>query len=354
MRKATPPPPQPPVTNLVLDIPGVDQPPPPWKPIVPYANLTRKATGWPAADVTYTAIDLETTGLDPKRDGIVELGLVKFRGDGTVLDEFATLVNNPGSSPQAQAVHGIAAEDLIGAPAIEDALREAFAFMAGTVVVAHNWAFEEGFLITAAQRCGLTMPDILAICTMKTAELQMDGRAYSLKVMYKSATGTFLDDHHNALADARAVREILSWLLRNAPVPLHLTHAPPPDCGTSRSAANACAISCRPAPLLGRASMYALLDSFPQSPNERIGDQHQVEKYLTLLDECLEDALLTFDEVEALTAQARRTRLTGTQLRQLHRQGWANTFRDNDDLATVSATTRREMDSAPGSGGLRI
>ena len=124
--------------------------PPTGKPRFVRANLTRRPTAHSASSVTFTAIDLETTGLDPATDRIVEIGLVKFTGDGTIVDEFATLVNSPGSNADARAVHGIDDSDLIDAPSIKQVLDEALAFIGGTVVVAHNCDFEEGFLTAAA------------------------------------------------------------------------------------------------------------------------------------------------------------------------------------------------------------
>ena len=41
---------------------------------------------------TYVAIDLETTGLDPARDAIIEVAAVTFRGND-VIEEFTSLVN---------------------------------------------------------------------------------------------------------------------------------------------------------------------------------------------------------------------------------------------------------------------
>lgn len=331
-------PPHPPhVIVHVIDTPEEDEPAS-WVPALPYANLTRKVTAWPASEAIYTAIDFETTGLDAQADRIVEVGLVKFTAEGTIIDEFATLVNNPGSSAGARSAHQIDDADLIDAPATADALREAFAFMAGTVVVAHNWEFEEGFLVTVARRTGLRVPNILAACTMKTAQRQMDGRAYSLKVMYKSATGEFLENSHNALADARAVGEILPWMLRTAPKPLYLTAGPPQPALPPYAGGN-CPIKCRPAPI-GRASMSALIEAFPQSPNHRAEDPTEVESYLALLSECLEDGRLTYEETRAMTEQVQRTRLTGTQIRDLHREAWQTIF--PGDWVGLSPVERRE------------
>ena len=283
---------------------------------------------------------METTGLEGNIDQIVEIGLVKFTANGTVLDEFATLVNNPGSSPDARNAHQIDDASLPGAPSTSQALEEAFAFMAGTVVVAHNWEFEESFLINAARRCGLKIPDILAICTMKTAQCQMDGRGYSLKIMYKSASGEFLDNAHTALADARAVRTVLPWMLKNAPSPLYLTAAPPPTPDPPYTGGR-CPIKCRPAPM-ARSSITALIDAFPQSPHPRTGNPEEITKYRTLLAECVEDSRLTYEETHALTAQVQRTQLSGTQIRELNSQAWHYTFPGNNDWFAIDQASRRE------------
>ncbi|WP_100492843.1 DUF4236 domain-containing protein [Mycobacteroides abscessus] len=318
------------------------QPPP--SPTITCAQLTRKPTPYPLDGLMFTAIDIETTGLDPQSDRIVEIGLVKFTADGTIVDEFATLINNPGSSPGAQAVHGITDTDLVGAPDTEQALTEAFAFMAGTVLVAHNLEFESDFLLAAAQRAGLRLPrNTLGLCTLGTARRQLDGRAFSLTVMYKTATGRWIDHQHNALADARAVRDVLLWLLDQSPTPLHLNMAPPSQ-AESAVPVEQCQISCRPVPLV-RASVAELLDAFPQSPTPRRGDPAEVDTYRNLLADAVEDGRLSYEEADSLTKHARLTRLTGTQLRALHQQAWDNTYPDakTADWTSFTPTQRREM-----------
>lgn len=307
---------------------------------IPCALLTRTPTKHTVDGVTFTAIDIETTGLDPGADQIVEIGLVKFTADGTVLDEFATLVDSPGSSLGAREVHGILDDDLTGAPRLDQVLPEAFAFMAGTALVAHNLDFEGGFLAAAAAHTRLTLPPVLGLCTLQTSRRQLEGRAFSLTSMYKTATGGWNDQRHTALGDARAVREVLLWLLRTSPHRLYLTQAPPAAIPVPM---RQCAISCRPVGL-SRASVAELLDAFPQSPVIRVGDPLAISQYQAVLADAVEDGRLTYEEAAALTDQARLTRLTGTQLRQLHQKAWEAAFPEHrSDWATLSATHRKEM-----------
>ncbi|OBJ42538.1 hypothetical protein A5630_20720 [Mycolicibacterium mucogenicum] len=316
----------------------------PLRPTITSAQLTRKPTPYPINGLTFTAIDIETTGLDPQTDRIVEIGLVKFASDGTIIDEFATLINNPGSSRGALAVHGINDSDLVGAPDTEQVLSEVFSFIAGTLLVAHNLEFESDFLVAATQRGGLRLPqNTLGLCTLVTARRQLDGRAFTLTAMYKTATGRWIDHQHNALADARAVREVLLWLLAQSPAPLHLTMAPPAQ-SESALPVEQCQICCRPVPLV-RASVAELLDAFPQSPTPRRGDPAEVDRYRNLLAHAVEDGRLSYEEAALLTKQARLTRLTGTQLRALHQLAWDNTYPDakTADWASFTPTQRREM-----------
>ena len=68
--------------------------------------------------------DLETTGVDPLRDKIVEFSMVRIDPDGA--RESKTLRINPGRPipPEATAVHGIGDEDVKGAPAFREVARD--------------------------------------------------------------------------------------------------------------------------------------------------------------------------------------------------------------------------------------
>jgi hypothetical protein len=92
-RQVTPPPPVPAREPSRIAAVRTRRPAPPPTPNAGFvrANLTRKPTPYPASAATFTAIDLETAGLDAVTDRIVEIGLVKFTADGTIIDEFATL-----------------------------------------------------------------------------------------------------------------------------------------------------------------------------------------------------------------------------------------------------------------------
>ena len=76
----------------------------------------------------FTIFDLETTGLIPIRDRIVEIGAVRIEQDGT-WSRFTTLVNPGIAIPvRAQSVHGISDEMVAGAPSFKDAAYQFLSF----------------------------------------------------------------------------------------------------------------------------------------------------------------------------------------------------------------------------------
>ena len=69
---------------------------------------------------TYVSIDLETTGLNPKRDRIIEIGAIRVE-QGQIVEEFSTFVD-PGRKLEERITEltGIRDEDLADAPQLDE------------------------------------------------------------------------------------------------------------------------------------------------------------------------------------------------------------------------------------------
>ena len=96
----------------------------------------------------YVVFDLETTGLSPVSDGIIEISAVKVE-NGKVTDSFSTLVN-PGRRIPAAAtrVNGITDQMVKDAPGLKEALDQFLSFIGDQVLVGHNiHSFDMGFFI---------------------------------------------------------------------------------------------------------------------------------------------------------------------------------------------------------------
>ena len=95
----------------------------------------------------FIAFDLETTGIKPSTDFIVEVGAVFFDGDQAIKG-YGSLVD-PGVSipPDASAVNGITDEMVRGKPHIKEILHEFADFCGDLPLVAHNAPFDYKFLL---------------------------------------------------------------------------------------------------------------------------------------------------------------------------------------------------------------
>jgi DNA polymerase-3 subunit epsilon/ATP-dependent DNA helicase DinG len=164
-----------------------------------------------ALDQIYVALDLETTGLDPARDSIIEVGAVKFRGE-EVIDTFQTFVNPGRPIPEfVQRLTGISPQQVKRAPFFSSVAGDLESFLEAHPIVGHNIPFDLRFLDSHGLRLGnpsYDTWDLASILLPKTME-------YSLAYLSR-----FLEiKHHNphrALGDARATKEVFVALLRRA------------------------------------------------------------------------------------------------------------------------------------------
>ena len=95
---------------------------------------------------TYTIIDIETTGLDPKLDDILEVSAIKVINNKTI-DSFTSFVSLPYSIPDfITNLTGITNEMIENAPAIEKVLLNFYNFIGNDILVGHNINFDINFL----------------------------------------------------------------------------------------------------------------------------------------------------------------------------------------------------------------
>lgn len=170
-----------------------------------------------APDGPYAVVDVETTGLDPRTDRIVEVAVVRCDERGEVVAEWSTLVQ-PGRDPGPTGVHGITAADLSVAPRFAEVAGALASQLDGTVVAAHNLAFDARFLQEEWARAGVERPVLPGLCTLTLSrDLHPDRPdGYSLAAC-AAAAGIDQPDAHRALADARVTASLLGALLASVP-----------------------------------------------------------------------------------------------------------------------------------------
>ena len=94
----------------------------------------------------YCVLDLETTGLSPNYDSIIEIGIIKVK-ENKIVDKYNSLIN-PGFliNEYITSITGITNEMLKGKPKIIDLKKEVLNFIGNDVLVGHNISFDVSFL----------------------------------------------------------------------------------------------------------------------------------------------------------------------------------------------------------------
>jgi DNA polymerase-3 subunit epsilon/ATP-dependent DNA helicase DinG len=156
----------------------------------------------------YVALDIETTGLDAERDAITEIGAVRFRDD-ELLDTWSTLVNPQRSIPLGvQRLTGITQQAVQNAPPISAVVPQLARFVGECPVVGHNVGFEFAFL----QKHGVLLRN-QRLDTFELAHVLLPKvTSYSLSALTQ-VLGLELKDHHRALSDATASKDLFLALL---------------------------------------------------------------------------------------------------------------------------------------------
>ena len=113
-----------------------------------FAEAGRPADDTPWREARWCALDLEMTGLDPRREEIIAIGAVPIDEGRIVLGGgLYTLVRTTRRSQHgAVLVHKLRVPDLADAPPLEEALDRMLEMLAGRVPVFHTAAIERGFL----------------------------------------------------------------------------------------------------------------------------------------------------------------------------------------------------------------
>jgi DNA polymerase III subunit epsilon len=171
-------------------------------------------------EARFCAIDIETTGLDPRKDEMIALAcmpIVQLRI--RVCDTFYTLIKPKRYSYVAMKYHGISNDNLVDAPAFEAAADGILKVLDG-VLVGHCVEFDLGFLKTNFKKSGVNFKreclDIAMIerwlrQKQRTADmdLSLDAmmQAYGLKSYYR----------HNAAADAFFAAQIFQMQMHRMP-----------------------------------------------------------------------------------------------------------------------------------------
>ncbi len=150
---------------------------------------------------TYVSLDLETTGLDPEHDAIIEVGATRFDLDGR-RETFETFCDPRRSIPyRIQRLTGISESDVAGAPLFAEVARDLQAFIGDAPIIGQNITFDLTFLDRAQVR-----PPGPRYDTQELASLLLPALIERNLSAIATHLGVEFAPAHRALADADAAR----------------------------------------------------------------------------------------------------------------------------------------------------
>lgn len=280
---------------------------------------TQSGTALPslAAPPYFAIIDVETTGLSPKSDRVVELAVVRVDQRGNMVDEWSTRFN-PEGPVGATHIHGITQADVANAPVFRDVATSIVPYIAGLPIAAHNARFDLAFLRAEFRRAGWDVPWLPAYCTLDGSHHYMPNLDRRRLVDCCWSARVPLNDAHSALGDARATAGLLRHYLESEgqvrPHPALLSVPTEARAVVWPTGPSRAPLAVLPeAPAAGRSRPIRVTNARPQQPallaqltklslievldeGAPVGSLTYVE---TLLD-ALEDGVISEDEATAL------------------------------------------------------
>lgn len=169
----------------------------------------------PLHEAVLVAIDVETTGINPKRNSLTEISALVYQ-NGEEIDRFSSLVHPSEPIPEEiEAVTGISNAMVADAPPLAQVLGELSAFLGpAPILVGHNIAFDVGFLQEKFTQIGMAeMASRISLsrslCTCVLARKLLPGLPSYQGVVIATALGILNPQAHRAEHDARMAAKML-------------------------------------------------------------------------------------------------------------------------------------------------
>jgi DNA polymerase III epsilon subunit family exonuclease len=175
------------------------------------------------------AFDVETTGLDPEKEELIEIAGIKFtfeKKDGKLatkeIAQYTSLVKPGKLIPEdATRVNHITNQMVENAPELKPVLTAFLRFCGlSSILVAHNASFDASFLGKAIRRQGLVMPQNPIIDSLKfIRKIMPEYASHKLGEIARKLgdqTGVILDkgELHRATYDCHILKEVMCVCLR--------------------------------------------------------------------------------------------------------------------------------------------
>jgi DNA polymerase-3 subunit epsilon len=167
----------------------------------------------PIEQASFVVCDVETTGLSPQRESIIEIALVKIE-NLKITDKFSTLLNPQKFIPNhITEMTGIRNKDVINSPTFRDVSYKIQEFIGDSIFVAHNAKFDYNFLLHSFLREEEMPIRLQTLCTQRLSKRIFRGIGKTSLTALTRFFGFRNTSKHRALGDAKVTAQIFLKLI---------------------------------------------------------------------------------------------------------------------------------------------
>lgn len=168
------------------------------------------------SDLRYAVIDIETTGLSPSADRIIEISIV-YVESGEIINPYSQLINPNIKIPRKITdITGITNRKIKKALQFKQIAVGIISMLKDRVLIAHNSSFDIGFLNSELKRCRRKCLSNSVLCTLRMSREFLENIENHQLGTIADFFGIEIKKKHRALGDALATAEIFLKLSRIA------------------------------------------------------------------------------------------------------------------------------------------
>jgi DNA polymerase-3 subunit epsilon len=177
-------------------------------------KIINKITEIPFEEAEYCIFDFETTGISPKKEKVIEIGIVRIN-NGKIVDSFSTFINPGRKIPfYITQITGITSSETENAPYFDEVFPKIKEFFGDSILVAHNINFDYSFLKHECINHGIEIPEINSICTLRLARKlypELSSKSLGSIVKYLKIRHRNV---HRALGDSTATAKVFMKMFK--------------------------------------------------------------------------------------------------------------------------------------------
>jgi DNA polymerase-3 subunit epsilon len=163
----------------------------------------------------FVCLDCESTGLDPQKDRMIEIGAARFTFSG-LMQSFETLIDPQCDIPQtSQEIHKITSDMLEGKPKVAEILPKILQLIDGYILVGHGISFDIALIAAEAKRCNIptNIEKQPFIDTLRMARLYGESPTNSLQKL-REHFNIEPEGAHRAMSDVIVNIEVFKYLAK--------------------------------------------------------------------------------------------------------------------------------------------